>query len=152
MNTVKAAVFSDLHLSYNGMRPYQFDLLAWRNPVKYGSLEDSNVDTNSLTVERLPKLPQGQPQLGPDDAVAPLSIAAAKHGLQPFSASQRKQSKSSFEDDALSRAGACATRRPNLRLPETKKDAPKSAFFHSGKSRIRNARGQTANLISTFRG
>ncbi|UPA26913.1 hypothetical protein [Shinella oryzae] len=80
MNTVKAAVFSDLHLSYNGMRPYQFDLLAWRNPVKYGSLEDSNVDTNSLTVERLPKLPQGQPQLGPDDAVAPLSIAAAKHG------------------------------------------------------------------------
>ncbi|WP_312609108.1 hypothetical protein [Agrobacterium pusense] len=58
--------------------------LAWRNPVKYGSLEDFNVDVNSLTFERLPKLPQEQPQLGPADAVAPLSIAAAKRGLSAF--------------------------------------------------------------------
>jgi hypothetical protein len=64
--------------------------LAWRNPVKYGSLETFGIDLASLTFE---PMPNGSKQAGAhrttvavagSDEVAPLSISAAKSGLAAF--------------------------------------------------------------------
>ncbi|MDK4728756.1 hypothetical protein [Rhizobium phaseoli] len=61
--------------------------MAWRNPVKYGSLEDFRIDVDSLAFEPMPTVQAESPRVkGATTAsdVAPLTIAAAKSGLAAF--------------------------------------------------------------------
>jgi hypothetical protein len=64
----------------------------WRNPVKYGTLEDFDIDVDKLQFHSVSEI---QEDLGPpsrkaapaiedDGGTAPISIAAAKKGLAAF--------------------------------------------------------------------
>jgi hypothetical protein len=61
--------------------------LAWRNPVKYGTLEDFNIDPDTLVFEPITKPQQMGATKSPvlaSGGATPISIAAAKQGLAAF--------------------------------------------------------------------
>jgi len=64
--------------------------LAWRNPVKYGSLETFGIDLASLAFEPMPdgpkqgEVPRATGVVAASNDVAPLTISAAKIGLSAF--------------------------------------------------------------------
>lgn len=62
--------------------------LSWRNPVRYGTLQDFRIDPSALTFEQMPKsqdeATRVREPITSSDEVAPLSIAAAKRGLAAF--------------------------------------------------------------------
>jgi hypothetical protein len=64
----------------------------WRNPVKYGSLEDFDIDVSKLVFHSVaeiqkdlgPSPQQPTPPQADDGGTAPISIAVAKRGLAAF--------------------------------------------------------------------
>lgn len=64
----------------------------WRNPVKYGELEDFDIDISKLKFHSVADIQPDLPVLPPlpaapladDGGTAPISIAAAKRGLSVF--------------------------------------------------------------------
>jgi hypothetical protein len=64
--------------------------LAWRNPVKYGSLETFGIDLASLEFKPMPvapkqaETPRAMGAVAVSNDVVPLSISAAKSGLSAF--------------------------------------------------------------------
>ncbi|MGO8034952.1 hypothetical protein [Rhizobium leguminosarum] len=64
--------------------------LAWRNPVKYGTLETFGIDTAHLNWEAMPErqenadIAPSSTKMSNSDDVGPISIAKAKVGLAAF--------------------------------------------------------------------
>jgi hypothetical protein len=64
----------------------------WRNPVKYGSLEDFDIDGSKLAFHSVAEIQrdmgvppqQPTPPLADDGGSSPISIATAKRGLSTF--------------------------------------------------------------------